>query len=126
MGIPYPVFLLTLENQRVSELVVTAIVYRVWSIGQVKGRIWADRPKVTYVHKLDYKVGDQRHNLDRPFHVAPNSASSFALQLWTDHPDLGMTWAMSVRLETNQGTIETDRFQLIMSGEPEWHKGKFK
>ena len=127
IGIPYPFFLLTLENERTSELVVTAIVYRVRSIGQIAGGESGPLgAKVTYVHELDYKVGNQRHDLDMPFYVAPNPASSFALQLWTDHPDVGMTWAMRIRLVTNQCSIETDEFQLIMSGQPEWHKGKFK
>lgn len=127
IGIPYPVFLISFENKRAADLVITGIVYSVRAIGGVKGGESGPLgPKVTYIHKLDYKVGDQRQQMDSPFRIAANSASSFGVQLWTDHPDIGMSWTMKIRLETNQGRVETDEFQLIMSGQPEWAKGKFK
>jgi hypothetical protein len=127
IGIPYPVFIVTVQNKRESPLVITRIVYDVKSIGEVKGGESGPLgPKITYVHKLEYQAGDQKHDLEEPFMVAANAVSSFGLQLWTDHPDLGMTWEMSVRLQTNQGDIQTEIFQLIMSGEPTWAKSRFK
>jgi hypothetical protein len=127
IGIPYPVFQIVIQNHHTSDLVVTAIVYHVRAIGQVSGGESGPLgPAVTYVHKIDYRVGDQKYNLDPPFRIASNAVASFALQIWTDKPDVGLTWDMNIRLMTSQGTIETDEFQLIMSGEPEWHKPRFK
>ena len=40
---------------------------------------------------------------ESPFQIAAKTASSFGLQLWTDHPDVGLTWEMQVKLVTNQG-----------------------
>lgn len=127
IGIPYPVFNITLENRAKRPLLVTALVYNVSEVGQVMGGEPGPlSPRVRYVHELKYEAGTQRRELSSVFEIPPEGARAFELQLETKHPDLGLCWLVRIDIETNQGTVSTEEFQLILSGKPSWAQGRIK
>jgi hypothetical protein len=127
IGIPYPVFIVTLENTDDREAVITTVTYDVKRTGQAMGGSAGPlSPKIRYSHELRYQIGKQKIDLVPPFAIPAKSSGSFELQLSTKHPDIGLCWLMSIEFGGNVGTARTSAFQLIMSGESQWQKGVIK
>ncbi|MDJ0820295.1 MAG: hypothetical protein QNJ09_00625 [Paracoccaceae bacterium] len=127
VAIPYPVFEVVLRNTTDSDIIITDIEYDVEDIGGYKGYI--DDPAQyieTYHFDLAYVKGVQRHRLMPSFVVAPRSADSFRLRLFSSHDDAGLSWRLKLRLNSSNGSVETDTFQILMSGKPTWGTSRFK
>jgi hypothetical protein len=123
VGIPFPVFTVTIENLTDQEQLITKVLYRTEkTISEMGGYLIPLTPSVTYVHEIAWMVGDQEVALDPAFPISPKSSASFQLQLTTKAPDLGMIWLMRICLviDAERGGVCTDEFQLVMSGKPEW------
>ncbi len=124
VGIPYPVFDFVIENKNdKNPISVTAIEYHVIDIGGYKAvENGTLAPLSTITHEINYEKGIQRREID-PFVIGPNSFSRFLLQIFNGSDRLGMSWRMKIRLITNVGSVDTEEFQLFMSGSETWSKG---
>ncbi len=123
----YPVFQVSLENPNDKDMLVTDIKYHVSDIGGVKG----GAPGILeaayqYDYELKYEKGIQSQQLVPPFKIPAKSAGAFELVLTTKHDDIGLIWIVEIEFVTSTGSVKTDQFQLLLSGNPEWAKGMFK
>jgi hypothetical protein len=122
IGIPYPVFEFVVQNTaKDKDLIVSRLEYVVKRLGGYKGvEPGILLPLFTYSFDLPYKVGTVGQDLAPPLVVPKGAAAAFDLKLFTSHPDVGLGWKMAIRIVSSAGTVTTDDFQLLMSGEPTW------
>jgi hypothetical protein len=117
VGIFFPVFTVSIENPTNQDLLIREIKYNIIK----KLEIYHSSPPppepliptASYVHKLDHKEGIQPYSVIPPFRIPANSSGAFELQLYTDDgPEVG--FEMVIEFVTNQTTIKTDHFLLVM------------
>lgn len=112
------VFLITVDNPRPTDLILTELIVDVEATGFYAGTGAGPLDALaTYRHSLQYREGRQRRALVPPFRVPASSAASFDLAVTspanvpTDTP----VWIMTVGLTGGGYTLRTDRIQLLMS-----------
>lgn len=117
----YPVFDVVINNPAKEQLVITKIMVNIDDIGQVRG-IGPGPVESThqYTHKLEYKKGVQEYELVSPITIPAKSSGAFELAMFTEYPELGLSWWTNVEFQTNKGNVSTDMFQIILSGRPAW------
>lgn len=121
IGIPWPAWTVTFENTSDQDQLITRVIYRITGRGSARGGEGGlVSPKATYIHQIDWIVGDQEVKLLRYFAIPAKANASFELQLTTAHPDSGMVWDMQIFfvIDEERGGVSTDSFGLIMSGLP--------
>ncbi|MBB3310997.1 hypothetical protein FHT78_002741 [Rhizobium sp. BK196] len=128
VGIRYPTFEFIVQNQSKDvDVIITKLSYDVQSIGGYRGgEPGVVVPLYTYDFDLPYSVGSFEQNLEPAFVVPGGKVGSFLLKLHSSYPDLGLGWRMRIGLVSASGTVWTDQFQLLMSGEPKWAEGDIK
>lgn len=117
----YPVFDVVIHNPASEQSVITKIMYNIDDIGQVLGV--GPGPvdsKYQYTSKLEYKKGVQEYELVSPIVIPAQSSASFELAMFTEHPEIGLSWWTNIEFNTDQGNVSTDMFQVILSGRPKW------
>ena len=121
VGVPFPVFLVTIENISDQEQLLTKVVYRVSDTGMILGgESGVLSPEAVYVHAID-KAPNQEASLNPPFRIAAKSNASFVLQLTPKAAlanECGLAWIMKIYfvVDEERGGVSTDEFQLYMSG----------
>lgn len=117
----YPVFNVVIKNTSDQQLEITKITYNIDEVGQVMG-VGPGPLKAEYkhTHKLEYKKGIQEYKLVSPITIPKKSSGAFKLAMFTEHPELGLSWWTNVEFYTNKGNVSTDMFQVILSGRPKW------
>jgi hypothetical protein len=117
VGVAQPVFTLVVRNSGKDSVLLQAVEYNVVEVGQVRGSVTGPiYPEITYDHPLKHQKGTQRHQLKPPLNIAPGTTTSFNLRLIPTSEEPGLAWFMSIKVIGSQGdSLETDRFQLIMS-----------
>lgn len=109
----FPVLLVSVDNPKDTDLIITAITYVVERLDEVKGGVGGPlTPLARYQHSLQYKVGRQRFATLPPFRVPANSAESLEVELASATPEHGKVWTMRLELETNLGRITSGHFQI--------------
>jgi hypothetical protein len=117
VGIRNPVFTVTVANRGPAPLRLTRVTYRVADVGEVKGDApdGAILPDILYDHPLDHEVGEQSHDLDPVFVIAPGNTRAFQIRLRPQRRQPGQAWLLSVKLVAAEGpSAETQQFQLVM------------
>lgn len=113
---PRLVLLFTIQNTSTEELLVTNITYIVTDKGQVKSIFPKPlEPNKTYTHNLHWTIGTQVRRLTPVYSVPAKQTGAFEVEITTgESTPLGSGVILTIQINTNLGTLETNNIQLYL------------